>query len=125
MTEENESALLALGPTIFREHAPWGLSVGDGWVPLLRDLIIKLEARASKTTIPLVVVQVKEKFGGLRFYTHNGDGFDQDDIRAAEGLSFKTCEWCGTKGGPDTTNTGWMLTLCPPCIERRAKGERA
>lgn len=40
----------------------WGFSCGDGWEPIIRRLSAKLEAAGA------VAVQVKEKFGTLRFY---------------------------------------------------------
>lgn len=77
----------------------------------------------------MVVDQVKEKFGGLRFYFHfeqNPDAVDVDkeytdeickEIRGAvdfaESLSFKICEECGAPG--KIRGGGWVRTLCEPC----------
>ena len=58
----------------------------------------------------LVAVQVKEKFGTLRFYTNGSDEYIDGLISMAEGMSGVTCEVCGnpgTTGGP-----GWIRTLC-------------
>lgn len=61
--------------------------------------------------------QVKEKFGGLRFYmTSHTEGMDEL-IREAEALSEKTCEECG---GPGKLNsTGWIRCLCRECRQKR------
>src|ERR1041385_1882792 len=44
------------------------------------------------------VVQVKQKFGGLRFYTNNCPGSIHDVISFAEQLSYTICEDCGAPG---------------------------
>jgi len=61
--------------------------------------------------IPQVVVeQVKEKFGTLRFYYQGGDEYINGLARMAESMSGVMCEECGS---PGTTNGGgWVRTLC-------------
>lgn len=61
--------------------------------------------------IPQVVaVQVKEKFGGLRFYVDGGDDVVHGMIRMAESWAAVTCEKCGNPG--TTRGGGWIRTLC-------------
>ena len=45
-------------------------------------------------------------------------------IRLAEGLSFRTCEECGSPGRK--TDTSWIRTLCNHCRQKiaKAKAER-
>ena len=82
-------------------------SVGVGWYPLIKDLITDLiELGWDKQTC-----QVKEKFGGLRFYINAASDDVHKRIGIAEGLSYKTCEKCGEKGEL-RTNIGWHTTLC-------------
>lgn len=57
--------------------------------------------------------QVKEKFGGLRFYMTCGTGEIFDLIDGAEALSYETCEECGSPG--ESRDTGWIRTLCDLC----------
>jgi len=59
--------------------------------------------------------QVKEKFGGLRFYMTCGTDEIYDLISEAETLSCKTCEECGKPG--EERATGWIHTLCNDCHE--------
>lgn len=62
-------------------------------------------------------LQVKEKFGSLRFYmTSNTDEID-DLIDKAEEKSYKTCEECGCPG--KLRNGGWMTTLCDSCAKKK------
>lgn len=62
-----------------------------------------------------VIAQIKEKFGTLRFYVHNGSDRVYDLIDFAEGMSAVTCEVCGKPGTLDK-NSGWVKTHC---IEHR------
>lgn len=61
--------------------------------------------------------QVKEKFGGLRFYFSGGDDYIEGLVHLAECLSYKICEDCGTTHNVGTTK-GWITTLCQDCYEK-------
>jgi hypothetical protein len=81
-----------------------GFAHGDGWFEIVWRLCEDLEplvAEAEKATVrPFEVRQVKEKFGGLRFYvsaSHRKDTILQR-IEAAELDSLRTCEVCGKPG---------------------------
>lgn len=67
----------------------------------------KMDEEASK--VP-VAVQVKEKFGGLRFYVQAATDKHYNYISFAESMSYKTCEECGAPG--KTYTDGWHMTLC-------------
>ena len=54
--------------------------------------------------------QVKEKFGGLRFYTNGYTDVINGMISMAESMSYRTCEVCGNPGR--SNNYGWISTLC-------------
>ena len=58
----------------------------------------------------VVVDQVKEKFGGLRFYYHGGDDVVDGMVRMAESWAAYTCEECGDPG--HRRDGGWVRTLC-------------
>lgn len=62
-----------------------------------------------------VADQVKEKFGGLRFYYHGGDEFCNGVVQMAEAMSTCICEQCGAPG--KIGGRGWIKTLCTPCRE--------
>lgn len=88
-----------------------GFDCGWGWKKLL-DSIFKIMQETDRT-----VGQVKEKFGGLRFYTDDPSKEPpalKDVIRRAEIESFKVCEDCGTKKSV-TTEGSWLKTLCKSC----------
>ena len=81
---------------------PFGFAHGDGWFDLVWRLCERLEpvvaAAEMEAGRPFRVLQVKQKFGGLRFYTSFGNDAVSALVEAAEGESFKTCEGCGKPG---------------------------
>ena len=83
----------------------------DGWLPLVEQLIQDLISKGWNKDLH----QVKEKFGGLRFYTGGASDEMNKLIEEAEKQSFKICELCGAPGEP--TSTSWIRTLCPPHTE--------
>ncbi len=91
---------------------------GIGWFDLIKELCEKLNA--MKPGKSLKVVQVKEKFGGLRFYV---EGVSEEKsekvyklIAEAEEKSFTTCEYCGKPGKQSGKN--WVKTLCDNCRKK-------
>lgn len=81
-------------------------SVGEGWAPLIREVFEYME----KTRVHSKIVQVKEKWGGLRIYTDVvHDGLDAK-IRDVEKKSFTICEQCGSAG--KLRSGSWYRTLC-------------
>jgi hypothetical protein len=58
----------------------------------------------------VVVSQVKEKFGTLRFYYSGGDAHIDGLVSMAEAMSACTCEECGAPGRRSTG--GWISVRC-------------
>lgn len=59
------------------------------------------------------IEQVKEKFGGLRFYFRGGDAEYRTLVRFTEDFSYCICEQCGAPGKLDNPNrVTWIKTLC-------------
>lgn len=82
-------------------------AVDEGWFPIIKDLIVDLIALGwDKQTC-----QVKEKFGGLRFYINAGSDEIFNRISEAENQSYETCEVCG-KPGELRRDLGWYWTFC-------------
>jgi len=74
------------------------------------SIILGEEPEAVKQ---VVAQQVKEKFGGLRFYYYGGDEFICGLVNFAERLSSITCESCGRDG--KIVGTNWLRCLCKDC----------
>jgi hypothetical protein len=64
----------------------------------------------SKEVQQVVVAQIKEKFGGLRFYYNGGDDEISGMVRMAESWADVACEECGAIGR--RRDGGWIRTLC-------------
>ena len=98
----------------------WGVECGDGWYPLIETLCAALSwdgydfLHNHARQDPPVVVQVKEKFGSLRFYVDGATEADDATIGFAALLSGRVCETCGTMNGTYQTQ-GWIRTTCKAC----------
>jgi hypothetical protein len=120
-----------------------GGPVGKGWSKIVKDLSIKLEGMITKKyiegsdinvmnfvdneeitdeDIPWPrVVQIKEKFGSLRFYL-NMHAYDEEleaEITKAEKLSAVTCEFCGAPG--EIQGPGWLKCRCEDCKSKDSR----
>jgi hypothetical protein len=87
--------------------------VDPGWVPIVDKLITELLALGWDGDLH----QVKEKFGGLRFYVGAATPEMIKLIHAAEVETFTICEGCGKPGVQRTG--GWIKTLCDRCDASR------
>jgi len=93
----------------------WGFECGDGWFGLLWELSETLEPLIADMEGPSAewprAVQVKEKFGGLRFYMSHETDEMSAAIRRAEERSEAECETCGAAGS--VVGGTWLTCLCP------------
>jgi hypothetical protein len=67
-------------------------------------------------------LQIKSKYGGLRFYMTHGTDRIFELIDKAEDKSYETCEKCGKPG--KARDVGWIWTLCDECYERKMNENR-
>lgn len=95
----------------------YGFECSNGWeIPIgnLIDDLVKVDPKKE-----ILICQVKEKFGGLRFYlekyTSNDDtnAFINKRITEAEKACADICEVCGAPG--KLIVGGWWATLCDTC----------
>lgn len=91
--------------------------VGVGWSNILERLVKDLELLGWDGKL----LQVKEKFGMLRFYIPFGSDEIDKRIEQAEDESINTCELCSKPGKPDHSQY-WIITLCSECSGKRKKG---
>ena len=81
--------------------------VGKGWESLVRKVY---NARtAIGTTVG--IIQVKEKWGGLRIYTDYYDAELEKTIMQVGEESLRICHDCGSAAGL-VKKGGWYQTLC-------------
>ena len=127
MNKENTLKLYTDFPMLYRQHSLspqetimcFGFEHGDGWFSLVYNLSKKL----MEIDQNIQAVQVKEKFGSLRFYVGSVRQEVADQvytaISEAEEISSKTCEQCGKSGKPN--KSGWIHTLCTACRKTRTR----
>ena len=123
MDIEFEKYLVENYPKIFagcnrppeQSNMRFGCECGNGWFDLIDTLCLTIQNHIdhAKEVPQAVAAQVKEKYGGLRFYIYGGDSYVYGLIRMAETISYRICEQCGNKGS--SNNSGWISTLCEEC----------
>ena len=135
MTQELDEKLCAKYPKIFVNRQGdmrttamcWGFECGDGWYNIIDRLCSHLQFNIDHNNRPIgdsdvypypqiIATQVKEKFGGLRFYTESATDRQYDVISFVESLSEHTCEKCGSMNHIGNTR-GWIRTLCKECAK--------
>jgi hypothetical protein len=94
----------------------------EGWRDLLERCCARIETALAEGGA-LRVLQIKQKFGALRFYWsgHLPDAAEakvDEAIALAAARSACTCEICGAEGRLHNRG-GWLATACP----EHAKGE--
>lgn len=124
MNSELDAKLVEKYPKIFSDRFGipqetlmcFGFEHGDGWYNIIDKLCENIQShidwhnRAGEKVPQLVAVQVKEKFGALRFYTGPSTDYIRGMIAMAESMSEVTCEECGSPG--KRRSGGWIRTLC-------------
>ncbi|MNH75809.1 hypothetical protein D3C81_1259970 [compost metagenome] len=97
----------------FFSHAPLReIACLPGWLDFIDELCRTLKGHLDAyPEVPQIQVrQLKEKFGGLRFYYSGGDMACREMVASAEERSMSTCEVCGqagTLGGEQ-----WLSVRC-------------
>ena len=87
------------------------INKGDWWVERCEKILAeKKYEKVPEKVNQVVAVQVKEKFGGLRFYYGGGDETIRGMTHMAESLAAVTCETCGSPGR--LRGRGWLYTAC-------------
>jgi hypothetical protein len=111
-------------PAMFAE--PYGgIGVGAGWWPIIKALCgqiqhhIDWQNKKHPVVAQVVVHQIKEKFGGLRFYYEGGDDEISGMVSMAESWASHSCEDCGAPATHHTT--GWIKTVCEKHFEEHEK----
>ena len=120
-------------PKIFKDYEgnPYRVNwdCPEGWLWILDDLcgciqdyidhtrIFKSGEKEAKHPDQIECVQVKEKYGEMRFYASGYYEITEGMIKYAEYLSRGTCQSCGTRKNVGTTK-GWIVRLCVDCKDK-------
>lgn len=146
-------ALVVRFPRLFHHGQPrvWS-DLPPGWTEIVERLFTDLDTLLDDAEAQrFEVIQIKEKFAGLRVYWSLGEEqtlvmdlhgagsvqrvdevpgkptalFDRISarVRQAEAQAATTCQQCGN-GGAASGGSGWMSTLCPTCRTRKDNEDR-
>lgn len=129
----------------------YGCECGDGWYQLLNDLckdIISIYNH-EEIEVDILILQIKEKFGTLRFYytttnsesnsvyidilgdvtlrySHEKRKIDKEVRRIVDYYCTKSasvCEMCGENAAVLRKDLPWVQTLCDSCYSSMKKNE--
>jgi hypothetical protein len=102
----------------YKDILDCGFECLPGWANII-DTVLSIAAEIKETyDEPIVFLQIKEKFGGLRMYHSGADDYLAGAICMASCLSQVTCECCGARGRL-RKNHGWVQTLCDEHDQRQ------
>jgi hypothetical protein len=94
-----------------------GIDCGNGWLEIINKLVDDL----VRVSPGFKIVQIKQKFGGLRFYADDVNEAGRDLIWRAEAEADKTCELCGSLA----TRKLSFTSLCENDYNKRIREENA
>lgn len=140
MSEQQFEELAKRWPDLFQKSGDFEFSIGGGWFDIVdvlcgflshdietakRRLKYAMENPNAKFNQPIyeleknvadalealpTMVQVKEKFGTMRFYVDGGTAEMHNYISFAEAMTSRTCEVCGDPG--KSRQGRWIKVLC-------------
>lgn len=95
----------------------------DGWFKAFgKEMLEELKEELIKHDYlyDFRIMQIKEKYGGLRFYTGlvPKDSKIFEIISDYEGKSYHHCMYCGQPAETDYSNY-WIETICDSCKKKR------
>lgn len=99
-------------PQLFSDPGVEDIYCEPGWRGLIVGLCDTLQAHLNRhpDVEPVIIGQIKSKFGELHFFYDGGDAYCRGAVDLASALSLKTCERCGAPGR--LVGDKWVSTLC-------------
>lgn len=88
----------------------WRKAFGEQMCQEIKDELVKVSALERYR-----IIQIKEKYGTLRWYDNFNTQKGYDIIHKYEALSARTCIQCGKPATRITT--GWIAPYCDECID--------
>ena len=93
----------------------FGAECGSGWDKLIEILTKMIYSYCKNNNKPFPqITQIKEKYGGLRYYVDGASDYIFGMISFAEDMSYYICERCGSMENVYQTK-GWIETVCEKC----------
>ena len=139
-SEQFDKYMCKTYPNLFKErNLPmnqtcmcWGFDIGKGWYLVLDRLCQKLSAMEKITDIGTIFRQIKEKYGGARFY-HGADSSKtklnkeeieicdeilDDLVSHAEHDADYICAECGGSRDKMISIGRWVYDVCDKCFPK-------
>ena len=128
MNEENTKKLFEKYPKLYaQKDLPNTASLmcygfpGNGWFNLIDDLSADLQDTCDRYGVQIEAVQVKSKWGGMRYYygVKDLENIEVDDtflkeinqlIKTAESKSFDICQGCANIKEEENKNQSYCQT---------------
>ncbi|MCU7958478.1 MAG: hypothetical protein KZQ58_00415 [gamma proteobacterium symbiont of Bathyaustriella thionipta] len=127
MNEENKDKLYRSFPDLYeqlKEDDYYFFTCHDGWFDLLWRISEYVTKAAEKQGLEPRVVQIKEKFGELRFYMVGSNRELHQSVQKLCDESQHICERCGQPGSFRVTGAGYWCVRCPACLLMEAEQYR-
>lgn len=151
LVEAERKAFLAPYAWLFNPARPLDCSIGPGWWGAVEVAFQQmLTLQQAYPGFRVTVLQVKEKFGGLRLYCRAGHENNDPKVRRLDEAAWEAsgnvdapealilqlraimaeaertcsalCEWCGEPG--KRTDTAWIQTLCDKHAAQKVQNDR-
>lgn len=106
------------------DECSWYNEVDSGWRKIFIDMCDEINKVLTDNGVPLtnlIVHQVKEKYGTLRFYygieecPKEVDDEIYEITEKYEGMSYNTCVVCGKPA--KYISRGWICPYCEDCVK--------
>lgn len=112
MTDDQLPVMRERYPEFFSNTHLCEIACLPGWLNLIDELCqtLKIHLNAHPGVPQIQVLQVKEKYGGLRFYYSGGDTACREAVATAEERSLSACEVCGQAGS--LVGERWFSVRC-------------
>ncbi len=125
LKESKYYTLVEQYPDVFRQEESslpfpyylFGFEIGEGWFKILEVLAAKINFELLENPElkdEFFVTQIKEKFGGLRFYAMGATEEIDNAITEAMDEAWVVCELCG-EDGKQRDDNGWYMVRCDKC----------
>lgn len=123
MEQELANKIINKCPTLFSDLKE--IEAPDGWFKIINYASTLIEDELKIVPLELqgqiYVVQIKSKFGGLRYYLNKSTPYINGVIALAESLSYDACEVCGSLGEGRSLGGWGTTTLCDAHFQERQK----
>lgn len=95
----------------------FGIETNKGWSALIEKMCADIDVHMKILAEPILFQwsQIKEKFGGGRFYYNGGDDVISKIVSDAENDTYDVCEVCGSRDDVGQT-LGWITVICSNCL---------